>query len=72
MKFLFVLFFAAMSFLATIFWIWCIIDIIRGQFKSDTDKIVWLVLVLALPFLGTILYIGLGRQNRQDRFEEYV
>ena len=72
MKFLFVLFFAVISLLATIFWIWCIVDIVRGQFKTETDKLIWLILVLVLPFMGTILYIAFGRQNRMDKFEEYV
>ena len=72
MKFLFVLFFAVISLLATMFWIWCIVDIVRGQFKTETDKLIWLILVLVLPFMGTILYIAFGRQNRMDKFEEYV
>jgi len=47
------------------FWIFALIEIIQRPFYNDTEKVVWLLLVLAVPFLGTILYFSLGRKQLQ-------
>lgn len=43
-----------------VFWIYVIIDIVRGGFKSEGDKIVWLVLVLFVFVIGMVLYYLIG------------
>ncbi len=45
-------------------WIWALIDILKHDFEGY-NKLIWLVLVLALPFLGVILYYFIGRGQRQ-------
>ena len=47
-------------------WIYAIIDIVRGGFKSESDKIVWLVLVLLVPAIGTVLYYLIGQKQKQE------
>lgn len=37
-----------------------LIDIIQSMFKDDINKIIWVLLVIFLPALGTILYFLLG------------
>lgn len=39
-----------------------LISIVKNQFE-DYDKIVWVLIVLLLPFLGAILYLAIGRQR---------
>lgn len=46
-------------------WIWAIVDILRSRFDSDTTKLIWIILVIFLPLLGTILYWIVGRGQRQ-------
>jgi len=41
-----------------------IVDIVRSQFKEQNDKLVWLVLVLFLPLIGSFLYFYIGRSRR--------
>ncbi len=48
--------------LAIILWIVAIVDIIKSSAPGNT-KILWLIIVLVLPFLGTILYFLIGRGN---------
>ena len=55
-----------------LFWVICIVDIVKGEFKGPNDKVVWLLLVIFMPLLGTILYIGIGRKQKNDTLEEYV
>ena len=52
------------------FWIYALIEIVGSHYKSDTDKIVWFLLVFFLPFLGTILYFFMGRNKVSASFEE--
>ncbi|KGO07897.1 PLDc N-terminal domain-containing protein [Dokdonia donghaensis] len=39
------------------------IDILRHRFR-DNEKLIWLLVVLFMPFVGTLLYLGLGRKKR--------
>ncbi|QOR75955.1 MAG: PLDc_N domain-containing protein [Thermoflavifilum sp.] len=47
-------------------WIWAIVDILRSRFDSDTTKLIWILLVVFLPLLGTLLYWIIGRGQRQS------
>ena len=49
-----------------VLWVYAIIDIVKGGFKSESDKIVWLVLVLMVPAIGTVLYYLIGQKQKQD------
>ena len=44
--------------LCFIFWIVALVDCIKG---NSANKIVWIIVIILLPFLGTILYFLLGR-----------
>ncbi|MBX5439189.1 MAG: PLDc N-terminal domain-containing protein [Thermoflavifilum sp.] len=50
--------------LTLILWIWALVDIIKSRFESDTTKIIWIVVVILLPLLGSILYLIIGRNQR--------
>ncbi len=52
-----------------ILWIWAIIDIIKSDFKDQTMKIVWLLVVIFLSLLGMILYFAIGRGMRIKKTE---
>lgn len=45
---LFVLFF--------VFWIWMIVDCAKRKFKNDNDKVVWILIVVFLNWLGALIY----------------
>lgn len=40
-----------------------IIDILRHRFK-DNEKLIWVLVVLFMPLVGTLLYLALGRKKR--------
>ena len=40
----------------------CIIHIVTNQFHGN-DKIVWILVVLLFPFLGSVLYLLVGRKK---------
>ncbi len=48
-------------------WIYLIVEIIQSQFPTDTDRILWLLLVVLLPFVGSIIYLIVGREKRLSK-----
>lgn len=59
----FVLFFIL---LPSVLWIFAIIDILKSNFKDSTNKIIWVLIVLLLPVLGSILYFIFGGQQKTN------
>jgi hypothetical protein len=43
------------------FWIWMLIHAITNKGLRDTDKIIWVLVVLFLHFLGALIYFFVGR-----------
>lgn len=52
--------------IGTIIYIFTIIDVLRSNFTSSTDKLIWILVVILLPLIGTILWflIGRGKSSR--------
>ncbi len=47
-----------------VLWIWALIDILKSSFRNQTDKVIWLLVVLALNGLGALLYYWIGRHQK--------
>lgn len=43
------------------FWILALIRIIKNDFPGENEKLIWALIVIFLPFLGTIIYFAVGR-----------
>ena len=50
--------------ITTIFWLWMLIDCILNPALVGVQKIIWVLVVLLLPFLGSLLYFFLARGSR--------
>ena len=46
--------------LTTVFWLWMLIDAILSP-RRGAEKIVWVLVVLFLHFLGALVYYFIGR-----------
>ncbi len=46
-----------------VIWGYVVIEIVTGTFKDSIDKMVWLLVVLLVPFIGVILYYLIGRRK---------
>ena len=42
--------------LASIFWLWMLVDAAMNPRLSDTEKIVWVLIVLFTHFVGAVVY----------------
>ncbi len=45
------------------FWIWALIDCIKNTRLSDTEKVVWVLVIIFLHFLGALIYLLAGRNR---------
>ncbi|GMQ30060.1 PLDc N-terminal domain-containing protein [Algoriphagus confluentis] len=41
-----------------------IYDVVTSRFANSNDKLIWILIVLLLPLLGTILWFAIGRNKR--------
>lgn len=44
--------------------IWAIIDLVTSQFTDSTNKLIWAIIILFMPFIGAILYLIIGRKQK--------
>lgn len=53
---LLILLLVAIAILAFIFWIWTIIDCAKRNFKNETEKVVWILVIVLTGLIGSIIY----------------
>lgn len=44
--------------------VYCIIDIISSTFPDQTNKLLWIIIVLLAPLIGSLLYLVWGRHQK--------
>jgi|YelNatPaOPRAMG01_1025707.scaffolds.fasta_scaffold02930_16 hypothetical protein len=59
-----VVFFGLMWLVVAVLWLVALVDILKSEFKDGLTKVIWLILVIFLPFLGSILYFFIGRDQK--------
>lgn len=42
-----------------------LVDIVRSEFNTPDIKIIWVLIVLLMPFIGPVLYLIFGRPQRK-------
>ena len=45
------------------FWIWMLIDCLKRNFKNDTEKIVWVLVIIFLGAIGAAVYYFIVKIN---------
>lgn len=51
----------------TVLWLWALINVIKSDFSNESNKIIWLLVIILLPFPGALLYLFIGRDQRVRR-----
>jgi hypothetical protein len=60
----FMAFWLLMGFVLMVVWVSTIVDIVRSEFVSPSNKTVWMLLVIFLPMLGMLLYFMFGSSQK--------
>jgi hypothetical protein len=46
------------------FWIWMLVDCLTNQRLQGTEKIVWVLVIIFLNWIGALVYYFVGRSKR--------
>ena len=49
--------------LTFIFWIWMLIDAIQNPRLQGNQRIIWVLIIIFLPCLGSLIYYFVGRSG---------
>lgn len=41
-----------------------LVDIVRNEFEPSQNKLIWVIVVILMPVLGSILYYFIGRKQK--------
>ena len=52
---------AAISLAVFAFWLWMLVHALTNKGLDGTEKIVWVIVVIFLPFIGSLIYFFVGR-----------
>lgn len=52
---------ATLSLAGFAFWLWMLIHAITNKGLPDGEKIVWVLVIIFLPFIGSVIYFFVGR-----------
>jgi len=66
--FLFMLPIALFGFLATIFWVWMLIDCALHESNDGNEKLIWVLIILFTHFIGALIYFLVRRINRRTSY----
>ncbi|MEK6846672.1 MAG: PLDc N-terminal domain-containing protein [Nanoarchaeota archaeon] len=47
---------AVIAILVVIFWIWMLVDCAKRKFRNDAEKIIWIIAIVLLTWLGAFAY----------------
>lgn len=50
-------------FINILFWIFCMVDVLKNSFHGN-DKLIWILVLLFVPIIGSFLYFFIGRKKR--------
>jgi len=46
-----------------LFPLWTLVDVLKGEF-SRNNQIIWVMVIIFLPLLGSIIYVARGRGQK--------
>jgi len=56
-------FWQSLILISIVLWVYCLIDILKNKFEQN-DKVIWILVVILLPILGSILYLFIGKNKK--------
>ena len=46
-----------------VFWLWMLVHAITNKGISDVEKIMWVLVIIFLPLIGSIIYFFVGKSK---------
>jgi hypothetical protein len=61
-----IILFMLLSIAYFILWVYCLIDVIRSNFKDQNMKLIWIVVLLFAQVIGPIAYLIMGQGTKMN------
>ena len=55
--------FGLLGILCFIFWLWMLVDCLKNPRLQGTEKLIWVLVVIILPFIGSLLYFFIAKEQ---------
>jgi hypothetical protein len=65
---LFMLLFGCIGFVALVFWIWMLVDCLTKEPPEGNDKLIWVLVIVLLSWVGALIYLFVRRPQRIKQF----
>jgi len=52
---------ALVAIAATLFWLWALVDCLQRDFEEPSQKVLWVLVIVFVHFVGALLYVFMGR-----------
>lgn len=62
---LFFLILIVLFILLFVFWIYMIVDCAKRRFSNETDKVIWILILVLLGWLGAIIYYFVIKKTKR-------
>lgn len=49
------------------FWVYALVDVLQSEFRFPHEKLIWVLIILVLPPIGTFLYLTNSRTSKKRR-----
>lgn len=49
------------------FWVYALFDCLRNDFRDPNQKLIWVILIVFTPVIGTFLYLSMSRSMKEKR-----
>lgn len=47
-----------------ILWLWALIDLVKSEFTDKNMKLIWALIIIFIPLIGSIIYLVMGRKQK--------
>lgn len=47
-----------------ILWLWALIDLVKSEFPDKNMKLIWALIIIFIPLIGSIIYLVMGRKQK--------
>jgi asparagine N-glycosylation enzyme membrane subunit Stt3 len=41
-----------------------LVNVLKSEFKDSASKLIWVIVILFMPLIGSLLYFAIGRKQR--------
>lgn len=48
-------------------WVYTLFDCLRSEFVEPNQKLIWVIVIIFVPFLGPLMYLGLSKKGKVKR-----